>query len=161
MFKWLFFIFVCVPCIELMLLVTIGGAVGFPVTLGIILLTGFAGAWLAKRQGLGALRRIQESVNQGHMPADEMVEGILILAAGLLLVTPGFLTDAVGFALLAPPLRRGGCKVVGRFIKRHFKGRVVMGGGVRQDRTTSSRAERTHGRDYEVIDIEAEPVDEE
>jgi UPF0716 protein FxsA len=161
MFKWLFAAFILVPCIELILLFTIGTAMGMAVTIGIILLTGFVGAALARCQGADAIYRIQQATNQGRMPADELLDGMLIFAAGLLLVTPGFLTDTVGFSLLAPPLRRWVRKGVARMLQHSMKKHFVVHTEVHR-KTTDQFADResTHRTD-EVIDVKAEVVDRE
>lgn len=120
-FARLWLLFVVVPCVELGLLIWIGSRIGLGPALGIILLTGTVGAALARHQGLGALRRIQRAVAAGRMPATELADGVLILAAGLLLLTPGVLTDAAGFTLLIPPCRRLIQSCVHRRIRRHIQ----------------------------------------
>ena len=101
----LFVIFAVVPMIEIALFVIVGGEIGLLNTIAVVLLTAFLGAWLARAQGMMTLQRIQNSLAQGIIPADDMVDGALILAAGLVLLTPGFFTDALGFLILAPPTR--------------------------------------------------------
>ncbi len=83
----------------------LGGIVGIPETIVIIIFTGALGAWLAKTQGALALRNFKETSNAGKMPHREVTDGLLILIAGAVLITPGFLTDAIGFFLLIPPCR--------------------------------------------------------
>ncbi len=102
----LFLLFIVVPFVEIYLLIEIGSVVGAPWTILLVVLTAALGAWLVRLQGLAALRRVQASVEQGGLPALEMLEGVMLLVAGALLLTPGFFTDAVGFAILTPPLRR-------------------------------------------------------
>jgi UPF0716 protein FxsA len=122
---WLLFLFVVVPAVELYLLVRIGSRVGVGATIGLIVVTGMVGWMLAKSQGLSTLRRIQAETAEGRLPALEMVSGLCLLGAGLLLITPGFLTDAVGFLMLIPPLRRG----VARRIMSRFRVQVIPGSG--------------------------------
>ncbi|MBX3394775.1 MAG: FxsA family protein [Phycisphaerae bacterium] len=122
MFAWLFILFVMVPLADLMLLVRLGGVMSIPVLIGLVLLTGAIGAALARHQGLSSLRRIQAELGAGRVPATELGEGLLILFAAALLVTPGFITDAMGVALLIPAVRRIAMKVVGRY----FNSRIVM-----------------------------------
>jgi UPF0716 protein FxsA len=76
-------------------------------TLALLVLISFVGAWLMKREGLGALRRAQRQVDAGMVPGRELVDGALIVLAGALLLAPGFITDAVGLLLLLPPVRAG------------------------------------------------------
>lgn len=105
MFIYLVLLFTIIPAIELALLITIGARIGVGYTIGIIILTGITGAFLAKWEGLLTLRKIQEDLSQGKMPADRLFDGILILCSGLLLLTPGFLTDGLGFLGLIPYTR--------------------------------------------------------
>ena len=98
-------LFILLPALELLLLLQVGAALGVGATFGLIVLTGVVGAALVRRQGLGVLRRIQDETAQGRLPAREMLEGLGLLVAGALLVTPGVLTDVVGFLALVPPLR--------------------------------------------------------
>jgi UPF0716 protein FxsA len=105
MFARLLLLFVFVPIIELSLFIYLGRYLGLPATLAIILLTGFLGAVLTKSQGGKALANFQAALSSGKMPASEIVDGLLILIAGAVLLTPGFLTDAIGFTLLIPGAR--------------------------------------------------------
>lgn len=102
---WLFLVFILTPIAELTLLIELGGMVGTLPTLAMIVATGIAGAALARRQGLQTLMRIRAETAAGRMPAGSLVEGVTILVAGALLLTPGILTDAVGFSLLVPAVR--------------------------------------------------------
>ena len=83
-----------------------GNVIGAPWTIALVVLTALVGAWLVRLQGLSALNRVRESAARGELPALELLEGLFLLAAGALLLTPGFFTDIVGFACLTPPLRR-------------------------------------------------------
>lgn len=102
MFLRLLLLFTVVPLIELALLIKLGQHIGVLNTLLIVILTGFIGAALARSQGFGVLRRIQNELAQGKLPGDSLLDGVLILAGALLLLTPGLLTDILGFALLLP-----------------------------------------------------------
>ena len=106
MFIKLLVIFVVVPVMELYILIETGRIIGVGTTLGLIIMTGVAGAWLARSQGLEILQRIQRDTASGQMPAQTLIDGALILVGGLLLLTPGFFTDALGFSFLIP-LSRG------------------------------------------------------
>jgi UPF0716 protein FxsA len=105
MFLRLLLLFILVPFIELAILLKINSFLGLGATLGLVILTGFVGAALAKHQGLKTWQRIQSDLSMGIVPSGRLIDGALILVAGLLLVTPGLLTDLVGFSLLLPPLR--------------------------------------------------------
>jgi UPF0716 protein FxsA len=102
MFGRLLFLFIITPMVELLLLIEIGKAIG---TLEVILLTivtGIAGAALAKSQGLSVLRKMQQEMAEGRMPASNLIDGVMILIGGILLLTPGVLTDLFGLFLLIP-----------------------------------------------------------
>ncbi len=105
MFLKLFLLFVTVPIIELWLLIDIGRIIGTFQTVGLIIITGLVGAFLAKMQGLITLYKIRENLINGVMPSSELLDGLLILLAGGLLITPGLLTDALSFILLIPQTR--------------------------------------------------------
>ena len=105
MFIKLIGLFIFVPLLELYILIEAGRIIGIASTIGLILMTGVAGAWLARSQGIEILRRIQDETRHGQMPAVTLVDGALILVGGLLLLTPGFFTDLAGFSFLVPQTR--------------------------------------------------------
>jgi UPF0716 protein FxsA len=102
---WLLALFVLVPAVELALLIEVGSRIGTIATLGLIVLTGIVGASLARWQGFQVFRKVQTEVAGGRLPAGSLVDGLIILIAGALLITPGILTDAVGFLFLVPGFR--------------------------------------------------------
>ena len=101
----LLLLFVVVPAIELGLLMQVGGVIGLLPTVGIIILTGIIGAGLARQQGIGIIRQMQTEVAGGQLPANAIIDGVIILVAAALLMTPGFLTDGFGFFCLIPATR--------------------------------------------------------
>jgi len=101
----LFLAFTIIPIIEIYLLIEIGSMFGALTAVTLVILTGFLGAFLARMQGLQTLYRIQESLREGRMPSGELLDALLIVIAGLVLLTPGFLTDSAGFLLLIPSTR--------------------------------------------------------
>jgi len=105
MFIRLLIIFIIVPIIELYVLIEAGRQIGLGATIAMILLTGIAGAYLARSQGFNIINRIQNELNRGTLPTEELFDGAMILAGGLLLLTPGFCTDLFGFFLLTPATR--------------------------------------------------------
>lgn len=119
----LLLLFILVPLAELALLIEIGNRMGLPATLALIVSTGALGAWLARHQGLGVLAKIRSEMNEGRLPAGQLVEGALILVAGAVLMTPGVLTDALGFFCLIPPGRR----LLKNYLSRRFEGAVQSG----------------------------------
>ena len=98
-------LFVVVPLLELALLLRIGQTVGFLPTMGLVVVTGVAGAWLARLEGLRTLWRLRDDLAGGQLPAQAIMDGLSILVGGALLLTPGILTDLIGFSLLLPPTR--------------------------------------------------------
>ena len=101
----LFLAFTIIPIIEIYLLIEIGSMFGALTAISLVILTGFLGAFLARMQGLQTLYRIQESLRESRMPSGELLDALLIVIAGLVLLTPGFLTDSAGFLLLIPATR--------------------------------------------------------
>lgn len=102
---WLFLIFVAVPIIEIALFIQVGGLIGLLPTLLIVVLTAVAGTALMRHQGVQALRKLQDQLASGGDPSGPIAHGALILVAGVLLLTPGFFTDALGLSLLVPAFR--------------------------------------------------------
>lgn len=100
-----FLIFVALPLAEIYALIKVGSWLGVFPTIALLLLVSAVGAALVKREGLRVLRRMQEQVVAGNMPSNEILDGVCLLLAGLLLVVPGFVTDVVGLLLLLPPFR--------------------------------------------------------
>ena len=98
-------IFIVVPIIELAVIIQVGQALGVLNTIALLLLVSFVGAWLVKREGLGVWRRFHRQVESGTVPARELADGVMIIFAGALLMTPGFVTDLLGLSLLMPPVR--------------------------------------------------------
>lgn len=119
----LMLLFILMPLIELAILVYLGTIIGALYTVLIVLATGILGAVMARHQGLAALSRIRSSIESGIMPANELFDGALILAGGLLLLTPGIITDIVGFAVLVPQTRR----IIRRWIRSLIHRRIQMG----------------------------------
>ena len=150
-------LFVVVPAIEIFVLLQIGSWLGLWPTLGIIVVTALIGAWLTKHQGLFAVREVQRAMLTGKRIGGSLLEAALILVAGVVMLTPGFVTDVFGLALLLPPTRR----VVARSLRASLERRIARGdvmvfpmggrgfGGRRADR-------RDHGDDDgrpPVIDV--------
>jgi UPF0716 protein FxsA len=111
----LILLFTLLPLAELSLLLRIGGWLGTGPTVGLVIVTGVVGAWLARREGARTWGRVQAELASGHMPGEELLHALLVFIAGVVLVTPGVLTDAVGLVLLLRPAREA---IVGRIRKR-------------------------------------------
>ena len=147
----LLLLFIVVPALELALIIQVGIHLGTWPTLALIVFTGIVGAYLARLQGLSVLTRAQEQMSRGELPAGSLVDGVMILVAGALLMTPGILTDAVGFSLLVPALRNRIKEVVLlRFRKAVEENRVhVHVSGMGFDSETDS----IHGP---IVDVQPE-----
>ena len=105
-FHWLLILFVTVPLVEIYLLIEIGERIGAFPTIMMVVLTAMVGAKLVRAQGLVTIARVRHSLDNGHVPATALLEGVALLLAGALLLTPGFFTDVVGFLILVPNLRQ-------------------------------------------------------
>ncbi len=121
MFLQLLLLLTIVPFVELAILLRLADAFSWSATLALVIVTGIVGAWLARREGMRALSTLQREMAEGHVPADAIVDALLIFVAGVVLVTPGVLTDLCGFALLVPYIR----SIVKRRLHRFFSDRIV------------------------------------
>jgi UPF0716 protein FxsA len=115
-------LFLVLPIVELYVIIQVGQEIGALYTIGLLLVISIVGAWLAKREGLGVWQRINEQVNAGKVPGAALVDAFLILLAGALLLTPGFITDVLAIILLIPPTRA----LVRRVLRRRFLGRIEV-----------------------------------
>ncbi|WP_346839233.1 FxsA family protein [Microbulbifer sp. SAOS-129_SWC] len=135
----LLLLFIVMPILEMWLLITVGRHIGALPTIGLVLLTAVVGLSLLRRQGLSTVLRAQQKMQAGEMPAREMAEGIFLAVGGALLLTPGFITDALGFACLIPGLRQ----LLLGYLLRHVT--VVSGPGY----TSGTRHQQ---QDHDVIE---------
>ncbi|HUF86057.1 MAG TPA: FxsA family protein [Thermohalobaculum sp.] len=142
----IFLALVLVPLIEIALFVKVGGALGLWPTLAIVLLTALAGAMLLRAQGLATVGEIRARIDRGEDPSAPLAHGALILAAGLLLLTPGFFTDTVGLALLIPAVRAAAI----RYLARRVVTVVARG---KPGATREGAADTVEG-EYEVVEPE-------
>ena len=137
----LFLVFVVTPIVELVVIVQVAGSTGVLNTIGLLILISVVGAWLVRHEGLGILRRARREAAAGRIPGREIIEGLLVLGAGVLMLTPGFVTDALGLALLFPPTRALVRAVATRRLTRSvanggntftygWRGEATSGGGV-------------------------------
>lgn len=105
MFKILFLLFLIVPLVEIAILIQIGQVIGAWPTILLVIVTAAIGAGLFRQQGLSTLSRVQTQLDDGNLPATELIEGVILLVAGAMLLTPGFFTDVLGFLILVPTIR--------------------------------------------------------
>lgn len=148
MFARLLLLFIGIPIIELCLFMMLGSKIGIAPTLLIIVVTGALGAYLTKSQGLKALNNYRAATAQGKLPHEEVLDGLMILIAGAVLLTPGFLTDAIGFSLLVPSIRGKVRGILGSYLK----GKVTIVG---QNMGAPAAPRNPQG----VINIDAEVID--
>ena len=120
-FPHLLTLFIVMPLIELALLFRLHEYIGWGRTLSLVIITGFIGAALVKKQGLQILREMQQETAAGRLPAAKLIDGFMILIAGAFLITPGVITDVSGFLLLAPPIRTWIRKKLQRLIEQKIK----------------------------------------
>ena len=121
----LFILFAVLPILEIALLVNVGSIIGGWNTIGIVILTAFIGSYFVKREGISTLQTAQAKMQRNEMPGKELVEGLMLVVAGVLLVTPGFITDILGFMFVLPGTRH----LLAAQVSKHMKMRVVIPGG--------------------------------
>lgn len=124
-FGRLLLLFTLVPIIELVLLIRIGQWIGTGPTIGIILVTGLVGAWLAQHEGARAWKKVRSTMAAGGVPGEALLHGLLIFGGGAMLLTPGVLTDFLGLALMFPPTRR----LLARHVRRRIERQVMRSTG--------------------------------
>lgn len=125
MFPILLLLFICVPVIEIGLFIQVGGFLGLWPTMALVLVTAFVGASLVRSQGLQTLMSVQGRLQQGEIPAQQILEGVMLAVAGVLLLTPGFMTDALGMLVLLPAPR---AKIAKELMKRVKVNSISSGG---------------------------------
>lgn len=127
MFARLVLLFTVVPALEIYLLVRVGAGIGAVNTVLFIVATGVVGAHYARLQGFQVVGRLQESLREGRPPAEELVDGAMLLVGGALLLTPGFLTDVLGFSLIFPATRLRWKRLFLEWLHRKFqRGEIVV-----------------------------------
>ena len=128
MFRILTISFIVVPILEIWVLTQVAGGIGWLNAISLVILVSAVGAWMVKQQGLGIIRRVEQRLAEGTLPSKELVDGVLIAVAGALMLTPGFITDAVSLLLLFPPTRA----IVRTWLMVRYSGRIqttTIGGG--------------------------------
>jgi len=126
-FFLLLLLFFTVPLVEIYVLLEVGGIIGVLPTIVLVVLTAVMGAGLIRAQGIATLGRVQQQLERGELPAVGIIEAALLLVAGALMLTPGFVTDTIGFLILVPPLRRW---AIQSFLARRIAAAGVAGGQV-------------------------------
>ncbi|WP_078555467.1 FxsA family protein [Bacillus alkalicellulosilyticus] len=121
MYRILVLLLIVIPALEIGVLVLSSNYIGIPITILLVILTGIIGAWLAKKEGIHTLRVAQLQLQNGEIPSGVIVDGLCILVGGVLLLTPGFITDGIGFYLLIPYTRSTIKALLIRVFQRLFK----------------------------------------
>ena len=152
-YYYILLLFVALPLVELVLLKSLWDATSLPATIALVLATGFLGATLARMQGMSAWRKIHESMAGGRQPGPELVDGAMVVLAGAVLITPGLITDCVGFALLVPWVRQR----LGKWGVEAFKKRTLAKFKVHKSGGASAQSEPQP--EPTVIDAEFTRVD--
>ncbi|MBT7982827.1 MAG: FxsA family protein [Akkermansiaceae bacterium] len=150
MFLKLLILFISVPIIELFLLIEVGKKISWELTVLIIFITAIIGARLTKIQGSQTIRNVQSALRMGKIPHREVLDGLMILVAGAILLTPGFLTDFVGFCLLIPKLR----SYLREFLKNFLKNKMIVrtSAGFNQNKTASNWENNESVIDAEIME---------
>jgi len=145
-------LFVGVPLLEIAAFIQIGSLIGvIPTLLGCVV-TAIIGAYLVRLQGFAVLRDAQARLSRDELPVDALAHGAMILVAGVLLMTPGYVTDAMGFALLVPPLRVAVAKWVVNYVRTHAKVHVMGAGFEQQSERAASGGFTIEGEAVEIDD---------
>ncbi len=145
--------FIGVPIIEIAVFIEVGGWIGLWPTLGLVVLTAIVGSLELRAQGLATVNRVRREIDQGVLPAQALFDGVCLLFAGALLLTPGFVTDAVGILLFVPGFRAALRRVLARYIQTHAQTRVYVDG--------EEVRRRRPGYGPGVVDAEYREVDDE
>lgn len=152
---WLLFAFIGVPIIEIALFIQVGGAIGTPLTLLIVVLTAILGTYMVRQQGRLAIGNLQRSFSELNDPTEPLAHGAMVLISGVLLLTPGFFTDALGFALLVPAIR----SAVFRYAKSRVKVQTFSMGGNSQGMGRAAPHHDAPSAAEDIIDGEFTEVD--
>lgn len=156
MFKILFIAFLVIPVIEIYTLVKVGGIIGAGWTIFIVIGTAVLGAGLLRQQGLATWTRLNQSMAQGQLPPTILVEGIILLLSGAFLLTPGFVTDAIGFLFLMPPVR----KLIAESLLRRGMFRASGMSAMYSSRSSTQTRSNSQSQQHNVIEGEYESKDD-
>jgi UPF0716 protein FxsA len=151
-------VFIVLPIAELYVIIQVGQAIGAPLTIAILILDSIVGSWLLRHQGRSAWRRFNQALSENRVPGAEVLDGALVIFGGAFLITPGFITDALGLFLLLPPTRA----IVRRALVGYFSRRFVVGaiGGTRRGRdgrrqgVRGAGSERPHDVEGDAVDVD-------
>jgi UPF0716 protein FxsA len=152
-------LFVVVPLLELVVIIQVGQVIGTPATIALLVADSVLGAWLLRREGRKAWQQFRAALEEVRWPGDEVTQGALIIVGGTLLLTPGFVTDVVGFLLLLPPTRAAVSKVLrARLTPVPVQGYQTARGKRARRRGASRTGEGSDVLDVEVVEVQREPT---
>ncbi|NRA86198.1 MAG: FxsA family protein [Rhizobiales bacterium] len=158
-------IFIAIPVIEIGLFIQVGGAIGLFSTLAIVIITAMIGTYLLRKQGLNVLMKLQSDMAEGKLPLESLIHGAFIVVAGLLLLTPGFFTDFIGFSFFIPQVRLGIAHLISSRVK---KSRTAKTSSNFQFHSNFSQKQNPQGfsdkneieGEYDVVDIDSKKIDD-
>ncbi|MEM9561279.1 MAG: FxsA family protein [Actinomycetota bacterium] len=158
---WLFLAFIVLPVIEIWLITQVAGQLGWPLAIVAVIGVSLAGAWLVRREGIGVINRVRRSLEGGRLPTDELADGAMIFFASALMLTPGFLTDALGLALLIPPIRALLRPPVIAFFRRRLQLRINrFEAGAFGPGPFGPGGPAGFGRRADVVDVDGRPTED-
>lgn len=152
--------FIAVPIIEIAVFIEVGGWIGLWPTLGLVVLTAVVGSIELRAQGLATINKLRQQLDQGELPAQTLFDGVCLLFAGALLLTPGFVTDVLGLALFLPPFRRFLRVTVGSYVAKRAETRVFVGGAGGPQGPHGPQGSGGGRRRDDVIDVDYSEVDD-
>jgi UPF0716 protein FxsA len=153
--------FIAVPIVEIAVFIQVGGWIGLWPTLGLVVLTAIVGSIELRAQGLATVNKLRAQVDRGELPTQTLFDGVCLLFAGALLLTPGFVTDILGMLMFVPPFRRVLFQAVGPYVRKHAEARVyTSGGGPGGPRGPGGPGDPRGRRDDGVIDADYVEVDD-
>lgn len=160
----LLFIFIAVPVIEIGLFIQVGGAIGLLPTLAVVIITAVIGTFLLRQQGLNIVMKVQAEMAAGQMPVKNLIHGAFIVVAGLLLLTPGFFTDFIGFSLFIPQVRLMLAYFLGRQFKQSRTGKSSAGfefhsTSFTQNQATDYSSEDEIEGEFQVVEDDPKQID--
>lgn len=160
----LLFIFIAVPVIEIGLFIQVGGAIGLLPTLAVVVVTAVIGTYLLRQQGLNIVMKVQSELATGQMPVKNLIHGAFIVVAGLLLLTPGFFTDFIGFSLFIPQVRLMAAYFIGRQFKQSRTSKTSTGFEFHSSTFSQNQTNDYSGDDeiegeYSVVEEDPKKID--
>ncbi len=156
-------IFIVIPIVEIGLFIQVGGMLGLWWTLAIVIITAIIGTYLLRKQGLDVVNKLQSEMAEGQLPVNQLIHGTFIVIAGLLLLTPGFFTDFIGFSLFVPQIRLALGSFLGQFIKSRARNNAGGQFQFRSQYTETNTNKPANGNEidgeYSVVEDDSKKID--